>query len=43
MAINWWIHEDGWIYTGDETTGSREATEKEIEEHLEYVNNLSDI
>ncbi|MBP2156850.1 hypothetical protein [Erwinia rhapontici] len=37
MAIHWWIHKDGWIYTGDETEGSREATQDEIEEHLKIT------
>lgn len=34
MDIKFWIHPDGWIYTGDQVDGAREATEKEISEHL---------
>jgi hypothetical protein len=29
-----WIHPDGWIYTGDQIEGAREATETEIAQHL---------
>ena len=34
MDIIFWIHPDGWIYTGDQIDGARLATEEEISEHL---------
>lgn len=39
---NWWIHADGYIYTGDPTPGSREATEDEIQQHLNPVKTTED-
>jgi hypothetical protein len=29
-----WIHADGYFYTGDETEGAKEATQEEINEKL---------
>lgn len=34
MDTQFWIHPDGWIYTGDRIEGARAATEEEISEHL---------
>jgi hypothetical protein len=31
---NFWIHKDGFIYSGDMTDGAREATQAEIDTHL---------
>lgn len=37
MDIQFWVHQNGWIYTGDCIEGARQATEKEIADHLEKV------
>lgn len=31
---NFWIHKDGYLYSGDSTEGAREATQEEINNHL---------
>jgi hypothetical protein len=31
---NFYMHKDGYFYSGDETEGAREATQEEIDAHL---------
>ncbi|HDZ9831346.1 TPA: hypothetical protein ACYTJQ_000495 [Yersinia enterocolitica] len=34
VETKFWVHQDGWIYVGDQIEGARAATEAEIDEHL---------
>lgn len=38
-----YIHVDGYIYNGDITEGAREATEEEIQQHLNPTINLEEV
>lgn len=35
--LKFWIHPEGWIYTGDKLEGARAATEEEITAHLNAI------
>ena len=35
--LKFWIHPEGWIYTGDQIEGARAATEEEIAAHLNTI------
>ena len=32
--LKFWIHPEGWLYTGDQIEGARAATNEEVTNHL---------
>lgn len=40
--LKFWIHPEGWVYTGDQIEGARAATDEEIQNHHKLITGMNE-